>query len=198
MQLAMAAKYCCTALPRSYTPDHPANREVELTAIDGALSTRPREPDSRYASVRTEDLREIQQIFHEASLADSVAHHIRAKSRPLHDPKHPLIVDYLRQKLSRPKPKSKSALAADPNQVQRIKSELRKTLLSRNGPEAGGYDEDAPVLEDVEASMAPHESEGSLARGRGKLRSQEVQVTLSSGTHDNRLVRDHISSVAIL
>lgn len=188
MTLAMTARYCCTALPRSYTPDQPASRAVELSAFNSVLPAGPGDPDSRYTSARTEDLREIQQIFHGADLVDNRDKVIREKARSLHSPKHPLIVGFLRQKLSRHKSKSASVLTVDPNQIQRTKNELRKTLLSSNGPEAGGYDEDAPVLEDVEASIAPLQSEESMLRGRGKIRVQDVQGILSSSSGDQRLV----------
>jgi len=190
----MAASYCCTALPRSNTPDAPASRPIELIAIEGASPSDNRTSETRHLSARTEDLQEIQQLFKEANLANDGDHLTRDKARSLHIPKHPSIGNILRQmKLCRQKSKSKSLLHIDPNEIQQTKSELRKTLLSKNGPEAGGYDADAPEFEDIDASITPHETAESFSRGRGKSRSQDGQGLLLSSHNDHRLAEHEVA-----
>jgi hypothetical protein len=184
----MAGRYCCTALPRSFTPDQPPSRAVELNVVDVAEDAEAGEPSSRYTSARTEELQEIRQIFNEANfLAHSVGV-VRRKSRDLQHAyvvKHPSVGDLfpkIRNKLSR-KSKSKSMTMVEllhQTQLQRAKGELSKTLTSGGGPDAGGYDEDALELKDVDASMTLLNGEVSSTRGRGKHRSSDTQIGPSS------------------
>lgn len=188
----MSSRNCCTALPRAYTPDQQPSRAVQLppAALDGVVTTTTDEPGSRYTSARTEDLQEIRQLFNDANdvLSNSVGI-IRRKSRDLHHAyttKHPSVGELfpkIRNKLSR-KSRSKSLNMAsflEQAQLQQAKSELRNTLTSNRGPDSGGYDEDAPELGDVEASITPLDGAVGSVRGRSRHQSMDAQIMLGSG-----------------
>lgn len=198
----MSGRNCCTALPRSYTPEHQPSRAVELCTLDGsvaavaavtAVTAGAEGPDSRFTSARTEDLQEIRQLFDDANCVSNSVGLVRRKSRDLqhaYATKHPSVVDLfpkIRNKLAR-KSRSRSLTMAnflEHTQLQQAKTELKATLTSSRGPDAGGYDNDAPELNDVEAAIKPLDGETAAARGRGTHRSVESQMALGSGeTHD--------------
>jgi hypothetical protein len=65
-------------------------------------------------------------------------------------------------------------LLSDPNQLQKIKGDIQKTLFSKKRPDSVGYDADAFVLGDVYESVSQKDVEDSQTRGRNKFQSQDA------------------------
>jgi hypothetical protein len=168
---------CCTTIEeeRSDSPDLPSPR-AGAAPHTLPLVHLPDEyplPNSRYTSVGTEDLRDIQRIFQEANSAEVEHIHGEDSGESLkNSPRKSVIGSLFRKTLLRTKSRSTGILLSDADEIKRTKSELRQTLLLDQGREAGGYDSDAAALDDVEASVTQIASNLSPERGRDKLRLQ--------------------------
>lgn len=170
----LAPRYCC-GHPRSDSPATPPplptlTGSAEPAALTGHSQDDYPISDSRYTSARTEDLQDIQRIFQDATNDQSSR---TSNESTNNSPKKSIISSLFRKTLARTRSKSSGTLLSDPDQIQRTKGEIRKTLLNQQGREAGGYDSDAAVLDDVDASIAHPESEQSPRRGRAATRQEE-------------------------
>ncbi|KAF2431912.1 hypothetical protein EJ08DRAFT_696059 [Tothia fuscella] len=174
----MKPKYCCNFVDRSDSPVLPSPRTVHgpTTPLSRAKDD-SNLTDSRYTSVRTEDLRDIQRIFEHAQSNDEEdpATPKETHGSKNNSPRKSIIGSLFRKTINRPRSKSLGNLLNDPNQFQQTKHDIRKTLFSQQRPESGGYDTDAAVMGDVDASVSSQQhDDGSPTRGRSKLRPQDV------------------------
>lgn len=187
----MKPTICCTFIvERSDSPALPSPRTVTGPNTPHSRKTVDSPAiESRYTSVRTEDLQDIQRIFKDAQTNDENATPARdGKSSSKSSPRKSLIGSLFRKTINRPRPnslrillpdnrrrsKSMGHLLSDPSQLQKAKGEIRMTLFSQQGPDSGGYDSDASVMGDVDEPATQQEDEDSPTRGRTRLRSQDV------------------------
>lgn len=145
----MTSKLCCTD-ERPFSPVLPCSRRIQLSVGEQRLlSTQASGQDSRFTSTKTEELQALRQIFANTNAEDAgVAKHNCASS--ICSSKTARFVSFLRRKLSRDKTKSKRDLQAEPGELKRLKQDIRQNLMSDQGPDSGGYDIDALMLENVD------------------------------------------------
>lgn len=177
----MAAHLCCTA-PRCMTPTEPVLKS-KFRPGSRQISAIPEGADSRYTSTRSEDLREIQQLFDGRNPTDStisVPDEQSFESSTISS-KHSKLTSFFRRKLSRTFSKSKIQ-QPDLEKLKQAKHEIRSNLLNKQGPDAGGYDSDAAVLDNIdEPSTSRNDITDNAPRGRAKTRQQSVQYQTWSG-----------------
>lgn len=169
---------CCTA-PRSMTPTEPISKLNKFKPGNRRISAplTNENTDSRYTSARTEDLKEIQQLFDPSNLVDSAASIPNDPSFSTVSSKQSKIGSFFRRHLSR-QLTAKKKPTSDPEAIKQAKNEIRSTLLSEDGPEAGGYDSDAAVLSNVDETAVPNGYHNeSPGRGRSKVPRQSIQLT---------------------
>jgi hypothetical protein len=177
----MPLKFCprCTIIEegseRSYSPELESPRTVrELPPTsrdalpDGALVT-----GSRNTSPLIEDLRDIQRIFEEVNAAEVDQVQTRDSDSFKNSPRKSIIGSLFRKTIMRTKSKSTGMLLSDADELERNKSDLKKTLLTGQSRDAGGYDSDAAVLGDIDTPATLQVRNNLLERSRGKIRQEE-------------------------
>jgi hypothetical protein len=177
----MPIKFCpqCTTIEegseRSDSPDLPSPRTaIGRSASRDSLPNESVVTDSRVTSARTEDLRDIQRIFEEANSAPfDLTPAEDWSDSPKSSPRKSIIGSLFRKTLLRTRSRSTGILLNDADQLKRTKSELRRTLLTGQVRDAGGYDLDAAVLDDVEATLMQQANNSSTERSRDKNRQDD-------------------------
>ncbi|KIW05100.1 uncharacterized protein PV09_03657 [Verruconis gallopava] len=171
----MAAELCCTA-PRSMTPPEPtikrrlrlANTHISAGPTDGT--------DSHHMTARSENLREIQRLF-EANTINALALPPGPISNDLSTfgPKHSKLKSFFRRHLSLSL--SKPVIErGGPKKNRDIKNEIRTNLLTDRGPDSGGYDSDAAVLENADEPPTPEKDRNAGApQARSETRHHTVE-----------------------
>ncbi|KAF2399246.1 hypothetical protein EJ06DRAFT_563714 [Trichodelitschia bisporula] len=151
----------------------------------------PKDPagDSRFTSVRTDELRDVQRIFESVGGVKDEAPVMDKKKSSMSLRLTAVFRHGFLSNKSKPKPNLEAEQHHD--NVQRTKGEIRKNLLSSDGPELGGYDLDAPIM--VYPNENPDAIEASPVRGR-KARTrpgiQEVQWPSTLPTATDSPTRD--------
>jgi hypothetical protein len=141
--------------------------------------------DSRYTSTRSDNLREIQQLF-DQSQNDGTDFAIAREPEKSYasstvSSKHSKLASFFRRRLSRTVSKSKID-QPDPEKLKEAKHAIRSNLLNNGGPKEGGYDADAALLGDVGESIAsPKEVDDPTVRGRSKTRRHSIHFSTWSG-----------------
>lgn len=175
----MSSKLCCTADSRAFSPALPCPRRIQLSAIEPTGGQ-----DSTFTSTKTEDLQDLRRIFADANIDDDGRKTLNSASST-GSSRTARIANFLRRKLSKDKTKSKSGLQAETQYLKRLKQDIRKNLLSNQRPESGGYDTDAPELEDIdEIALA----ELGVNRPRGGHRRPGLQNLQWAATAPDRYV----------
>jgi hypothetical protein len=174
----MPLKLCprCTIIDedseRSHSPELPSSRAVKGQPTDpqDPLPDEALATCSRHSSIITEDLRNIQRIFEDANTAEVNQDQARDSDSLKNSPRKSIIGSLFRKTLMRTRSKSVGMLLTHMDQLERNKNELRKTLCTGQGRDAGGYDSDAAVLDEVDTPVTLQASNTSPERSRGKIR----------------------------
>ena len=183
----MAATLCGCTAPRCMTPTQPiikrkikpGSRQIaSIASIPEHTGT-----DSRYTSTKSEDLREIQKLFKPDEDADAAKQdHETGSQNGSSGSKHSKIASFFRRRLSRTFSKSVLDKPVDPEKLKEAKNEIKANLLTENGPEAGGYDADVAILDNVEETLTSRTNAAEeMDRGRQKTRRHSVHHSTWSG-----------------
>jgi len=145
----MASTLCCIADDRPVSPALPRARRIHISLTeDSLLGGLHSNRNSNFTSTKTEELNDLKKIFGDANICrDGPNHCDGASSTPSN--RTARIANFLRRKLSRDKSRSKPGLRTDQRELRKLKQDLRQSLLANHRPESGGYDNDAPVIEDI-------------------------------------------------
>lgn len=171
----MAVNLCGCTAPRCTTPTQPIIKRKVKSGSRQISSIPENGTDSRYTSTRSEDLREIQALFNQDNAVEpTTAQEEKSYDSSTISSKHSKIASFFRRRLSRTFSKSKLD-RPDPEKLKEAKIEIKSNLLNDKGPDAGGYDTDAPVLDNIEDSLNSRQNttEGPV-RGRAKARRHTV------------------------
>lgn len=142
----MSSRLCCTD-DRPLSPALPCPKRVQgsagvhlLPATDGQ--------DSRFTSTKSE-LQDLRRIFANANTEDAGPPNLDGASSTCSS-KTARLVSFLRRRFSRDKTKSKLGLRTLPDELRKLKQDIRQNLMSDQGPDSGGYDIDALMLGNID------------------------------------------------
>ena len=146
----MASNLCCITDDRPASPALPSARRIYICRTEGNLLDglrRNRNPS--FTSTKTEELNDLRKIFADANLDKDGLSNCDGTSSTRSNRTISRIANFLRRKLSRERSRSKPALQTDPNEFRKLRQDLHRSLLADHRPESGGYDSDAPAIEDI-------------------------------------------------
>jgi len=146
----MASNLCCITDDRPASPALPCARRIYISHTEGnLLDGLRRNRNSSPTSTKTEELNDLRKIFADANRDKDGLYNCDGASSTQSNRTASRIANFLRRKLSREKSRSKPALQTEQHEFRRLKQDLHRSLLADHRPESGGYDSDAPVIEDI-------------------------------------------------